>query len=861
MNRSLFNFVSGVLAVGAVLFPASSDAYSVESSLADFSESALEVCRNESGSLRSGDLDVIILLDNSKSLWESDKSGVRFEAIDGFVDSFQQIADRAKNLSLIKFGASAEVVVPFAKITTPDDARRIKDTLRRLVPNDYQTQESFTNYVAALERAREEFLSNDSSNRNCRVLIWFTDGVFDTNDSRQPDEVQRDVRRLEDQVCRSGGLGEEYSKSDINTFVVYLTPQNPDPDRSRISQDAMQVVTGDRQPSFSGQDSSPRAPSSGCVIGSRHLGEVISVEDTNSLIGYLIDIVPAADGGKPIFPEECPVQVVELSTLPLIDGHLVEWISVTSWAESLDDRAFTIDLADGSSQSLTNLFEAEVKGNKLSYYRPTSGARELLDAGWRLSLKNAGEVCVRLKPINPKFEIGRDNVTKSLDGLPEELFVGGRLKLFVDKEPADVATAMKNPGGLTAELEVVSGAFLASPNRLPAEVTVDGAFQINPPNCVIEVDKEGDVPNSPIESSSCVVTPARSEDTSYDASKLIASLDECGLGAWQLRVDGMPSELSGAIRADSSPVELSVATVNNAVNKDASCEQSLRAAITISTKQASSQIGAEVEIELRKRGNILLAIVFAVLMTIVVAFLSLLLLKGINMMTAKTVDGNSLFAYETEAEIEPGTSERGTLRWTDSGQKTKSYKANPDLLEPVTTDPKRTSLKAGELRFERRIPSLFRPFAESRLKMVTPTPAAFWQPNHERDGLPLTFAKAIVISRIGREDLSLRSNIKVRVTVLVPRRGSGSGFGGAEDLIRDKADDLAADLWEASSVAAEGLSQRNNADPSTSIANNTAEIRSGDPAPPIKPPPVEAPKPPTTSPPRSLPNEPPKFPR
>jgi hypothetical protein len=861
VKRSLWVSVVSAASLALTCIPLASNAFASAQPAVDFNESALRVCQDESRNLRTGDLDVIVLLDNSKSLWGSDRDGARFGAIEGFVDSFQKIEDREKNFSLIAFGASAEVVIPFEKVSTLDDAKEIKETLRQSVPNERESQESFTNYVAALETAREEFLSNDSGNRNCRILIWFTDGVFDTYDSDQPEEVKRDVRRLEGAVCASDGLGEQYAESDINTFVVYLTPKDPNPDRSRISQDAMQVVTGDREPSFSAGNSNPRTPSAGCVIGSRHLGEVISVEDTSSLLGYLIDVVPTADGGEPILPEECPIQVPDLSSLPLIDGHLVDWISVTTWGGSLDVQRFLIDLADGSSQLLTDLFEAEMKDDRLYYFRPTDQARDLLDAGWTLSLQDVGEVCVRLKPRSLQFEIGRDNATKSLNGIPKELFGDGRLKLFVDGRPADVKSALRDPGRLTAELEVDSGDFLSPKNRLAVRVAVNGAFQITPPRCVIEVEAQGEVPTAPIESSSCLVTPAASENTSYDASALLAGLDECGVGPWQLLVDGAPADPRGELTADGPPVALSVATTNDLENKRITCEKSLGTAVAISTRGASSEIGAELQLRLDRRGDVRLAILFAVIMTLLVAFLSLLLLKGISFLTAKTVDGSSFFAYETEAEVEPDKSDRGALRWPDTGKTPKGYIANPDLLEPVKTDKNRTSLSAGELRFERRIPSLFRPFSESRLKMVTPTSAIFWQANRERDGLPLTFAKAIVLSRIGKEDLSQRRNMKVRVTALVPRRGFGSGFGGAEELIREKADQLAADLWEASSVAKTNTGRQNASVLPTSSDAAQSDVRREDLVPPVKPAGAEAPKPPTTPPTRALPSEPPTSPR
>lgn len=863
MKRQILAGAASAVTLASTFLSFAFNAHAMERTLVEFNERALRVCQYESGDLRTGDLDVIILLDNSKSLWESDKSGARFKAIEGFVDSFQKIDDRTKNFSLIKFGRAAEVVIPFEEVSTLDDARAIKQTLRQRVPNEYQTQDSFTNYVAALEAAREEFLSNDSNNENCRILIWFTDGVFDTNDSRQTEEIQKDVKRLENAACADGGLGEQYADSDINTFVVYLTPQNPNSDRSRISQDAMQIITGDQEPSFSSRNSNPRTPTAGCVMGSRHLGEVISVEDTDSLLGYLVDLVPTADGGQQILPEECPIQVTDLSSVPLIDGHLVDWISVTTWGGSLDVQRFSIDLADGNSRPLTGLFEAEMKADRLYYFRPTDEARELLDAGWKLSLNDAGEVCVRLKPRSLVFEIGRDDTTKSLDGIPEELFGDGRLMLYIGEKAADIKSALRNPGGVRGELKVDSGDFLSSPNRLKVDVKVDGAFQITPPRCAIEIEAQGDAPTAPIQSSSCLVTPASSEKTGYDASALLAGLDECGAGQWQLLIDGTPASPSGELPADGPPVALSAATVNNAENKDITCEKSLETAVAISTTDTSSDIGAVLQLKLYKRGDVRLAILFAVIMTLLVAFLSLLLLKGISFVTAKTIDGNSFFAYETEAEVEPDKSERGTLRWPDTGQtlKPKAHIANPDLLEPVKTDKNRTSLSAGELRFERRIPSLFRPFSESRLKMVTPTSAVFWQANRERDGLQLTFSRAIVVSRIGNEELSQRRKMKVRITALVPRRGIGSGFGGAEELIREKADQLAADLWEASSIVEPNTSHQNASGPPASSETVPAAAPGRDSALPIKLPSGEAPKPPTAPPARAFPSEPPKSPR
>jgi hypothetical protein len=419
---------------------------------------------------------------------------------------------------------------------------------------------------------------------------------------------------------------------------------------------------------------------------------------------------------------------------------------------------------------------------------------------------------------------------------------------------------VRNPGEITGQLEIDFGEFLATPNLLPAEILVDGAFQISPPNCNLRIEIEGDVPSEPIKSTTCLVTPARTDDTFFDASRLISKLDGCGLGPWQLLVYGKVSQLTGALEANGLPAEFSVETVGTPANIETRCNQSLESAIAISTSQTSSDLRSEVRIRLVKRGDIAIAILFALVMTMLVSLVSLLLLRVLNILMAKTVDGNSFFAYEADAEIESDRSGVSSLQWSDLSVTTKNYVANPDRLEPVRTNRSRTELKAGDLTFERQLPSIFRPFAEPRLKLISAKPAIFWQSNSQRDGLPLTFAKAIVITRVGTNDVVLRSSSKVRFTVIVPRRGIGSGFSGAEELVRDKAEKLAGDLGIELANQVDKAAGKNQADLSENAS--ARETKTGDMAkvPSAKLPPTNAPMPPSPHPIRSFSSEPPMPP-
>jgi hypothetical protein len=73
--------------------------------------------------------------------------------------------------------------------------------------------------------------------------------------------------------------------------------------------------------------------------------------------------------------------------------------------------------------------------------------------------------------------------------------------------------------------------------------------------------------------------------------------------------------------------------------------------------------------------------------------------------------------------------------------------------------------------------------------------ASFWRSNRADDGLGISFPKAIVLS-VDNVDSSLpQTRRRARVTVVVPKRGFGAGYEGAQQLIRDKCDELANKLF------------------------------------------------------------------
>ena len=785
-------------AVIALAFISGSEAQSVVQSL----QSGLQVCRDENGNERAGDWDVVVLLDNSKSLSGknnrgSDPGGRRFDAIDEFLENFSrtEIENKQKNFGLIAFGTSARVIIDLDVISEAN-VGEIKEKIKSEVPNSYKTQESHTDYISALDEAKSIFEKNDLNNKNCRILIWFTDGVFDTNDSDNVGEISSDVRKLQGAICSTDGTASSFAEADINTFVVYLSPDNADQRRSDVSQDAMQAITGDKTPSFDSGGSTAREPQSPCEVNPRHLGEVISVDDADSLLGYLTDLIPRTKGGVSVFPGDCPIEGKTGKSFALIDGNLIDWVSITSWSESVKLDSLTILSVGGDSLSLDKVFrvgdDGDISGRLVMIYPQLNDASiDFLKAGWKLVVNESGPVCVRVKARDLSFVLS-DMETKSDENIPTYLFENDRLHFFAGSGKLSRSEALKNPL-LRGELKVDYGYFLPLPNRIDVKVTVDGAFELIPPSCEIQVDYVNrESPTDQLMSTGCKIKPARFEDTTIDATLFIDELNKCEVGEWQLAFDGNPQDSAVKVLAKgSNEVELSVRTVDPPSNANAFCQPDSVAFVEVYTVGAESEISTSIKIDLKRRGNPLLAIFLAIIATIFVSLLSLLLLQTINRLTVKTIDPNNFYGYETECEIVADESGQASIFWPEKNFTSRTYVADPDLLQQIKSNSSRTTLSVGSIKFDLVLPKFFRPFEESRLAMSNKFPASFWRSNRADDGLMISFPKAIVLSVSNIDSSFSQNRNRARVTVIVPKRGFGAGYEGAQQLIRDKCDELA----------------------------------------------------------------------
>lgn len=762
-------------------------------------QSPPKVCQDESGRSLTGDLDVLTMLDNSSSLSGSDPAGKRFDAIDEFLSSYAKTkSSQKKNFGLIKFGGTASQTVPLQDVNE-ENWQSIVEDVRLKIPNVKKKQEKYTNYVKALELALNVFRSRPAI--NCKVLIWFTDGIYDTtNDS---DDDSSDARELRSSVCSNGGLSAQIQLSNVSTFVIYLTPEkNPEKDRDNAerasaSKDAMQAITGDEQPSFDETGSASRKPTSECKLGA-HLGEVLSAADAGQLLGYLVDLVEVANGGQRIFESECPFIASEVESVKMPSPYFIDWLSVTTWKTSLPATDDLRIRTKAGERKFEDVFVADASSgsDRSIHYLPRPEAVSTLSPGWTLVVEGAEDLCIRARARNLEFQIQqkepREKATVPED-LPVELFEG-KLTYFDESfTPLTIKEALGRSQVL-GQLSVEFGEILAKDGLLPVQVSVNGAVRLEPLNCSLDItyvnkNAKGERLTS---LNGCQIVPSSNTLTEVDAGAVLSALEtECGIGLWQLELDGKAAPSTVQLAAGASDTDVRIETVSTVPNSKKECSRS-DTSIRIVSSGRLLEIPVVFKLKLLRSASPLwpLLALFFIIAAIIV---SLGLLRLVNVLTARAPKRDDFFGYVASAEMLSGDLGRASIRWSDQSTE---FKADPKRLEVARGDDSRTSIGVGEYRFVRQLPRIMRPFEEARLVLQSERSGVFWRANSAKDGLTISFSSALAVIAKGDRAPSQDRGTSVDVVVLVPKRGVNSGFEGVERLVRQRVGDLAPQLVE-----------------------------------------------------------------
>ena len=771
----------------------------------DEPQSAPTVCLDKEGQIKKGEIDVLVLLDNSGSLKgksATDPDEKRFEALDEFLSNFANISSsNVKNFGLVKFSDGAEVSIPIRRIDK-SNFEEIKSEIRIKVGEARGT----TNYIRAFDRVLSEF--NNRPSGNCKILIWFTDGGFNTfpvSEQDKKENVDKDLRNLETAFCSDGGIVSSIQDSDINTFVVFLgdgkSSKSQDQERINASIDAMQVITGDKTPSIQGGDvrsvggslcAERFNPSTG------HLGEVVSASEAKDLIGYLTDIVNIAEGGKRVTKEDCPVQSDSVESAPMPSGWFIDWISVTSWdgdLPSADALELEIKL-EGDTKPFSDYFEPvdNQESTNVLRFAIMEGKQGDLKPGWILESKELGRACVRAKPVDVKFRISGDQripINPSLSEGYESLYAGDSLKCFLNGTQTTCSSTSGE--GLTGSIKLENGEIFSADGTLPVSIEISELPSLTNDRCVIELTGDVQASENRLATTVCGVVPAPAMPVRVIATDLFNRLQNCGLGSWHVTVNGLKTN---EIPAGTNKVLIGLESDAAPQNKNQECvveNSNLTFAFDTPTGAVMPEVMSVINFNLVKKTDPKIAILLAAIATVIVSLLSLLLLRVVNMLTSKTVRAQDLFGYETSLDLVPGQFQRGELVFPSGSAR--SFTADIDQMQQVSGNHNQTSLKFASINLVRELPSFIKPFDESRLVLQSKSKAVFWKANRAGDGLNMAFSKAVVLSTSDSQPPTSDRPAKVVISVLVPKRGFGAGIEGVKQLVRERGDELAAALF------------------------------------------------------------------
>lgn len=246
--------IAAVASILGVLLPhASSVAAEPDDALKDFG-----ACVSAGGTAR-----VLLLMDTSASLRETDPEGTRVDAARYLMDGlgeFARDADASLDVAVAGFADSFEVSLPWTSVAGKGNAR-ISEAVEKFADRDSGWE---TDYWLALQGARS-YLGEGAPANVCKALVWLTDGMYDL-DVRDSDEerekfgvtkpylagvrltsesaVARAERSGSTDLCRPGGVADALRADEITTLGIGLRGRGETADFGLMSGVATRAEVG-----------------------------------------------------------------------------------------------------------------------------------------------------------------------------------------------------------------------------------------------------------------------------------------------------------------------------------------------------------------------------------------------------------------------------------------------------------------------------------------------------------------------------------------------------------------------------------------------------------------------------------------
>lgn len=259
-----------------------------------------------------GNADVLLLMDESGSLEDTDSDNARVSAGLHLVNQLAKHSDESKlNVQLTSFGHGYSVLQDWTALDSADGVKELRSSMNDLAD---RTDGIDTDYWTALDSARKELAkiasARGADERSCQTIVFFSDGELDVEvrkskaaqdeyGSKKPYAENADLgtekgarqaeKSAEEDLCRPGGLADQLRSSKVALFGVGLGSDDTDPKTFDLMRS---IVTGTTE---------DKASTCGDLV-SPVPGEFFAANDIDSLLLAFDSI--AGIGGDPLRQEK-----------------------------------------------------------------------------------------------------------------------------------------------------------------------------------------------------------------------------------------------------------------------------------------------------------------------------------------------------------------------------------------------------------------------------------------------------------------------------------------------------------------------------------------------------------------------------
>ena len=326
-------------------------------------------------------VDLLLVMDQSGSLREVDPGGeIRREALkeirnlleDGWT-VYPDGSAHGLRAALVGFDTSVHRHAPDFEPVAPDADPHPSDEEIEAALQSRSGAPAFTDYGEALRAAPDLFGSSQS---DCQVMVWFTDGLHDPVSGRTTAEVEG-ARELRDEVCT---IRPEFERAGIQTYAVLLGNEFVDPEQPEmadLSRAMIHAVTGHSDSPVVAD--LPRAVR--CDGINVQTGEILTAGDVKDLINTLR--VAVLKAGPDIWQWPCDAGRDDSEThgVPLPSSTYVDWMEALAFGGEIESYAL-LDIAD-------DIADPDWQPLKAGQRRLRLESEELrgLSAGWVLKMR------------------------------------------------------------------------------------------------------------------------------------------------------------------------------------------------------------------------------------------------------------------------------------------------------------------------------------------------------------------------------------------------------------------------------------------------------------------------------------------